>query len=135
VATTIYQVTASIPANTPQNALATVAATIPMCTVDQVDIEVPPGPQGLMGFYLAMSGQQIIPMNPGQFIVWDNYRDTWSLDDYPETGAWQVVGYNLDGAFAHEVVLRFHTDPLEVTAAQPTLTIITQPLPQVPVTL
>jgi hypothetical protein len=88
-----------------------------------------------MGFYLAISGQQIIPFNAGQFIIWDNYRDSWSLDNFAETGAWTVVGYNLDGAFAHEVVLRFHTDPLSQSAPTPSITIVTQPLPQVPVTL
>ena len=135
MATTIYQVTASIPANTAKSALATVSAAIPACTVDTIDLEVPPGPQGLMGFYLAMSGQQIIPMTAGEFIIWDNYRDSWSLEDFPETGAWQIVGYNLDGAFAHEVVIRYHTDPLSVDSTPPTLTIITSPAPMEPVTL
>lgn len=111
MATTIYQLTATIPANTPTNALAIEQVAIPACNVDSIDLEVPPGPAGLMGFYLAISGQQIIPFETGQFIVWDDRYDSWALDDFPQTGAWSVVGYNLDGVNGHSVVVRFHTSP------------------------
>ena len=126
---------ATIPANTAQSSPVSVSVAIPACTINLIDIEVPPGPAGLMGFYLACSGQQVIPFNAGQFIIWDNYRDTWALDNFPETGAWSVVGYNLDNAFGHTVTIRYHTDPLNVSTTVPTVTIVSTPVAQIPVTL
>jgi hypothetical protein len=110
VASIIHQFTAVVPANTAKATPYVYKMQLPTEQIDTVDLEVPPGPQGLMGFYLAYSNQQIIPFEAGQYIVWDDYRDTWELDDYPTAGSWSIVGYNLDAANSHEVVVRFHDD-------------------------
>lgn len=114
MATIIRQFTVSIPASTAKAAPFTKVISFPAETVITLDLEVPHGPVGLMGFYLAISGQQIIPFQTGEFIVWDDVQDTWALEDYPQTNAWSIVGYNLDTTFAHQVVARFHNEPLHV---------------------
>jgi hypothetical protein len=132
MAQAIHQFSATIPANTAKNALATVTLAVPVQTIIQLDIEVPPGPGGLMGFYLAISGQQIIPFEAGEFIVWDDREREWGIQGYPTTGAWSVVGYNLDVANSHTIGLRFHTNPLPtpVSASTPVVSITTTPADQ-----
>ena len=61
MATQVRQFTATIPAGTLKTALVTVALDLDYVEIESVDLEVPPGPSGLMGFYLARSGQQWIP--------------------------------------------------------------------------
>lgn len=110
MATIIRQFTKSVPAGTAQATPVSLGISFPTEQVLSVDLEVPPGPAGLMGFYLAISGQQVIPFETGEWIVWDDVRASWPLDDYPVTGAWSLVAYNTD-IFAHEIIVRFHDQP------------------------
>ena len=112
MASEVLQFAALIPANTPKTALSTTSLELGEWVVESIDLEVPAGPDGLMGFYLALSGEQWIPHSPGQFIVWDDVSDSWYLNDQPTTDTWSIVGYNLDAANAHQVVVRFHVNPL-----------------------
>jgi hypothetical protein len=130
VADEIHQFIGTIPAGTPKSALYT--ATIPLANfeIESIDVEVPPGPAYLMGFYIARSGQQVIPWEAGSFIVWDNHKQNWPLSNQPTGQGWQIVGYNL-GKYPHTVTLRFHVvASLDSPAIQsvPSITIVTQPL-------
>lgn len=136
MATVIRQRTIAVPANTSKANPSKTALVLPIENTISVDLEVPPGPAGLMGFYLAMSGQQLIPFEVGEWIVWDDRFDTWYLDDYPQTGAWSVVAYNLDIANTHDIVCRFHNEPYSLnTPALPSVNIIQSASTQEPVTL
>lgn len=110
-----FQVT--IPAGTPQSALFRQSITMPVRKVDILEWRVPPGPSGLMGFAVTMGGVTVIPHSPGTFIVADDERSEWSLTDLPDSGAWQVSGYNT-GVFDHTVYLRWLVDV--VTAGRST---------------
>lgn len=138
MAAEIHQFTASIPAATPKSALAVVKMPLTNFEIEQIDIEVPPGPAGLMGFYLALSGQQWIPFETGQFLIWDNRSASWRLNNQPTSYGWEVHGYNL-GANAHNVEVRFHCNvvPSPLIASAPvSLTIIQSGITQAePVTL
>lgn len=112
MATQVRQFTATIPANTLKTALATVPLSLDYVDIESIDLEVPPGPAGLMGFYIARSGQQVIPFESGEFLVWDDRFDSWYLTDQPTGGGWEIVGYNLD-VYDHAVVVRFHTNPVQ----------------------
>jgi hypothetical protein len=109
VAAEVHQFTATIPANTPVSAPVTVPISLSYWSLESVDLEVPPGPSGLMGFYLARSGQQWIPYEAGEWLVWDDRFDSWTLTNQPTGEGWQVVGYNLD-VYPHDVVVRFHVN-------------------------
>ena len=135
--TLIHQYTATFPANTPIASPVTVPIGAPGEVVVFIDVEVPPGPAGLMGFYIAFNGVRVIPREANQLIVWDDKNDTWYLDDYPTTGAWQVVGYNLSTVYPHSVTVRFHDDPLPtgLSSSSASVNITTTPAAQPPIVL
>lgn len=107
MATLIRQFTATIPSGTAMDDPATIPLDIPALVVESIDLEVPHGPAGLMGFYLSLGGQQAIPWDVGEWIVWDGRADSWPISDYSTAGTWAVVGYNL-GDYDHDVTVRFH---------------------------
>jgi len=136
MAVSIRQTTATIPANTPKTALYVAPITLDYFDIESVDLEVPPGPAGLMGFYLARSGQQVIPYESGEFLVWDDRFDSWYLTDQPTGSGWQIVGYNLD-VYDHDVVVRFHVNLIGAAwaSAPPSLRFVTSGVTQQAVTL
>ena len=106
----IQHATATIPAGTPATAPVTVNVRIPVRTVSRIDWKVPPGSMGTMSFLLAMGGVPVLPVyGKFTFITVDSKDGTWTLSDYPDSGAWQVIGFNT-GAFPHSVLLTFHCD-------------------------
>lgn len=86
-------------------------------------MRIPPGPRGLVGFALGSAGQNIIPYNNGQWIIADDDTINWPLEDYLDSGAWQLQGYNL-GQYDHTIYLRFLLDLVQRSTAAPTLTLI-----------
>jgi len=132
----VHQYTATIPASTPKTALYTSQIALQGYEIESVDLEVPPGPAGLMGFYVARSGQQWIPFEADEFLIWDDRFDSWYLSDQPTGGGWQIVGYNLD-RYPHNVVARFHVNSPGANAAPapPALSIITTNVTPVMATL
>lgn len=115
-----------IPANTPKTAPVTIAMPLGHYEVIQLDAQVLSGPAGLMGFYLALSGQQWLPWEVGTWFVWDNQKASWPLTNQPTAQGWQLVGYNT-GQYPHTVQVQFHlVVPTDATPPPPpTLTIIT----------
>ena len=109
-----FQVT--IPAGTPQAAPVVVNVPFPSSEVERITAKVPPGPSGLMGFALTMNGQQVIPINAGAWLIADNHTYDWALTDLPNTGQWQVTGYNTD-IYDHTIYLDFMLAPLGSAAS------------------
>lgn len=64
--------------------------------VDRIDVRVPPGPAGLVGFAIQYGGGNFIPEGSGQWIIADDQYITWPLQGAPDGGNWQVSAYNLD---------------------------------------
>lgn len=75
--------------------------------VDLIRWRVPAGPRGNLGWQLAMGGVSVIPQNSGAWIVADDEYDTIQVSGLPDSGAWQVIGYNT-GTYDHTVYLDFH---------------------------
>jgi hypothetical protein len=124
MAVEVHQYAVTIPAGTAKTSPLTTPIGYANRVVDTIEAEVPPGPTGKMGFYLAVSGQQILPFESGQWIVWDNRHDSWDLTSLPTTGAWSLVGYNT-GIWPHTVTVRFLVDLLPTPpseTAEPTFT-------------
>lgn len=84
--------------------------------IERIDIVIPPGPSGLVGFYIAQSGNQIIPFKPGAFIVADDKYFSWPVEDYPTGAKWTCVGYNTD-VYPHTI--QFHFLGHEISIAAP----------------
>lgn len=105
----IQRFAATIPAGTLQANPVTIGLTMPARIIRAVSIIVPPGPRGEVGFALAAAGIQYLPSNVNGFIVADNQRIDWSLDNVIESGAWQLVGYNT-GLYPHTLQVIFQCD-------------------------
>lgn len=112
--------TVTIPAGTPQSAPAVIPVSFPPRVVAGVRWKVPSGPAGLMGWQLSMSGGVPVIPTGGGFIVTDNDADTWYLQDQPDSGAWEVRGYNTD-IYPHNVYLSFLLDLIVTGQATVTL--------------
>jgi len=133
VAYRVLPFTVTIPAGTTKTAPYTQALALDNWELEAVDLEVPAGPNGLMGFQLLNNGVAWLPYGSGQWIVWNDHAERYSLNDQPNGSGWQVQGYNT-GNYPHAVTLRFHVNPVSNTATAPvvpTLTVVTTPDPNV----
>ncbi len=109
MATDIRHFTATIPAGTPIASPAVVAVAMPVRVVRSIDWRVPPGPMGTFGWQIAMGGVKVFPTGGDFYVVADNQDGSWTLTEAPDSGAWQVIGYNT-GVNPHSVYLAFHCD-------------------------
>lgn len=75
--------------------------------VDLIQIRVPPGPSGLVGFRLAHSGQSVIPYTGERWFTTDNDKLDWVTERYPQGDAWQLWAYNLD-LYDHTISVWMH---------------------------
>jgi hypothetical protein len=97
---------AVIPAGTPASAPVTITTAFPTRVVDSIHWRVPSGAHGLMGWRITMGGVQIIPFAAGTWMITDGQSGTFQLEKLPDSGAWQVMGYNT-GAFPHTVYVTY----------------------------
>lgn len=116
----VYVFDVTIPAGTAKATPQVSNLTIPARVVTEIEIIIPPGPNGLVGFALGAAGQSFLPYNPGgAFVTGNNEVIKWPLEDQITSGAWQLFGYNL-GAYAHTLEIRFLCD-LPPTVAPTTI--------------
>ena len=113
----VYEFQPTTPAGTSEDSPYTEAFTMPAYEVRLIQWVVPPGPQGNLGWQITYAGVPIVPMNGG-WIITDNERNTFELDEQPNSGAWGFAGYN-SGEYDHTVYLRFILDPLDTAVATP----------------
>ena len=125
MAVQIQQFVCTVPAGTPEATPVTIEMQLGIFEVSWVEILVPPGPSGQVGFYLASSNTQTIPWWNGltnSWIVADNELLRYDLSDQPDSGDWQFVAYN-QGNFPHSIYVRFGLDLVTVPASLvPTVT-------------
>lgn len=101
--------------------------TIPVRIVRQIDVRVPPGPRGEMGFALGAAGQIIYPLGAGSFMVTDDELVQVPLTEAIESGAWQVFMYNT-GTYDHSIEVRLYCDVVQdVNVAAPSVVLASQP--------
>lgn len=102
----------TVPAGTTAAAPQVTALTMPARIVRSVRFRVPPGPAGSVGFALGASGAQVVPWEPGTWLIADDEVIEWPLEGQLETGAWQLRAYNT-GRWDHTLYLSFLLDPLD----------------------
>lgn len=73
--------------------------------VTNIEVLVPPGPSGLVGFAFTYGGHQVIPNTAGQFIISDGEVIDWPVEGFPTGGQWQLRAFNTD-IFSHTLHLR-----------------------------
>lgn len=104
-----YKVT--VPAGTPQATPQITDVSFDVRIVRRIDWHLPHGCVGLVGFHIAMGGVPVVPLPKGEFVIGDGEGGSWTLEDAPDSGAWQCVAYNT-GGHAHTIHLTFHLDLL-----------------------
>lgn len=109
------------PAGTPASSPLLTPIPIPPRTVRRIVCRVPPGPNGQLGFMFAMAGLQVIPDNTGAWIVASDEQLSWDVSGLPDSGAWQLISYNI-GRFDHTVWIRMEVDLPPGLADTPTAT-------------
>ena len=111
-----------IPAGTVQAAPVSITLPMPVRTVERIDWRVPKGAAGLVGWQLAMGGVQVLPTAGVTWMIADGQASGWAVQDLPDSGAWQLIGYNT-GNYPHAVYLTFHVGmPVRRLAVLPALT-------------
>jgi hypothetical protein len=98
----------------------TVSLPVGTFVVNKIRWRVPPGPRGNLGWNLSMGGVQVLPDVAGEYVIADDEYDDWEIDGLPDSGAWQLTGYNT-GSYNHTVYLYFFTTPIQLSGS-PTLT-------------
>lgn len=117
----IRHFTATLPAGAGSFTVSTISLAMPVRVVRRVDWRVPHGPMGTMGWVLAMGGVPVLPTSNYDWVIADGETGYWEVDGYPDSGAWQLQGYN-SGANLHSVYLTFHCQfPARPRAARPLL--------------
>lgn len=96
----------TVPAGTQKNAPQLTNLSMPPREVIELQVIVPPGPRGEVGFAIGYGGNPVIPYEPNAFFVTDNEKIYWPLHDHITSGAWQCFAYNT-GQFAHTLEIRF----------------------------
>jgi len=105
----VYDFAVTIPAGTAKSAGFTSALAMPPRTVTQIDVRVPPGPNGAMSFGIGAAGSTVLPHGgPAYFTMSDQYRE-FPLEEQITSGAWVLFGYNT-GVFDHTVYVTFHCE-------------------------
>ena len=113
----------TIPAGTAKTSPAVTDISFPPRTVEQVTWRVPVGPSGQMGWYLSMGAVPVRPLPPGTWVIADGQSGTWDGAGLPDSGAWQITGYNT-GTYGHAVYIDFH---VAVIRRPPALRVLLDP--------
>lgn len=74
--------------------------------VQKLEILIPPGPSGLVGFRVRHSTQVVIPNSGNGWVIGDDEKIEWPLEKYPVGNKWTILTYNTD-VFPHTLYLRF----------------------------
>lgn len=117
MAVEVYEFALTIPAGTAKAAGFSLPMAMPTRKVDQIDVRVPPGPRGEVGWGIGAGGTIVLPQGGGSFFVMDDQFRPFVLDDAITSGAWVFFGYNT-GTFNHTIYVTFHTSlPYAVATA------------------
>lgn len=105
----VYSV--NVPNGTPTSAPITADVSFPPRVVRQIQIRVPPGANGELGFAIANSGIAVIPINPGGWLIANDELVDLPIASEHDNGSWQVIAYNT-GNYPHTLSVRFFLDLL-----------------------
>lgn len=111
MATEVHQFSGTIPPGTAIDSPVTIALEQANYEIESIDLVVPPGPNGLMGFAIFLDDTQWLPWEQGEWIVLNDRTEEWDTENQTVNGGWNLVGYNL-GVYPHTVTVRFHTNPI-----------------------
>lgn len=118
MASEIRQYSLTIPAGTPSVVPAVKQTTFPARIVEAIEITVPAGSNGTVGFQIRNSNIVVIPYNSDTWIVSSGENIHWDLQDQITSGSWQLAGYN-EGVYPHTIYIRYLLSPPPTAASTP----------------
>jgi hypothetical protein len=118
VADRIQSYAVTVPAGTAIATPVTTATSFVDGAVQRIEVVVPPGPSGLVGWGFAYGGQLIIPDTEGQWIVTDDEKIGWDIHHFPSGKQWQLRAYNLD-VYDHVIYVRYLIDEFTLPPMPP----------------
>lgn len=121
MAVEIREFSVTIPANTPISAGFAASLAMPTRVVSSVEVFIPPGPRGEVGWALASGGVQMFPLPQGTWVITDDRVVHWDLSDAIDSGAWQMLAYNT-GLFPHTLIVIFYLDLVPLSGQSTTIT-------------
>lgn len=104
---------------------ATYDVSFPVREVRWIDVQVPDGVRGTVGFAFASGGVQMFPQAGSPMVVVNGQGVHWDVEGAIDSGAWQMLAYNI-GAFDHTLYVSFGLDPVTAppgSSGQPTTTL------------
>lgn len=99
----------TVPAGTPIASPQRTNMQLKASVVSWVEIQVPPGPRGALGIYIASSNVQVVPSNTmagPNWLTLDNLTLRFDMEGQTTSGDWQAYAYNI-GAYSHQYWVRF----------------------------
>lgn len=106
----------TVPAGTPKGAPIEVSTPWPAGELVGIEVAIPDGPNGLVGFRILLASSQAIPSTAGAWIVGNDDRLSWDTIGYPNSGAWSVLAYNTD-LFDHTFHVRYEVSDFVYTSS------------------
>jgi hypothetical protein len=128
----VYSIAFTVPAGTPQSAPISKTWRTEDNTIEDIELEIPPGHNGLTGIRVMKGDVQILPWSQGTFIVANDYVRTFPIGVYVPTSDVTLQAYNT-GSFPHTFYLRMTVTTYDQPSAQQS-SASTQALPAEPVT-
>lgn len=83
----------------------------PQGEVTEIDVKVPPGPAGNVGFFISAGGTQYVPRTRNSFIIPDDDYFTWPLINAINSGSWSITAFNTD-IYDHLIQVGFQVNEL-----------------------
>lgn len=119
----IRQSTLLIPAGTPISAPVVLDVSFPPRNVQGIEIVVPQGVNGVVGFQILNSRVPVIPYDSDDFIISNGEVISWPITNAINSGSWQVAGYNT-GTNDHTLYFRWLLDYLTTSAVVPVTAVL-----------
>lgn len=101
----IYPLTVAVPAGTPIAAPISVSWVTEDAIVDEIEIQIPTGPNGTTGIRIMKGDIQLIPWGANSWIVGNDYNRVFPVGGYLPTRDIKVQAYNI-GQNQHTFYLR-----------------------------
>jgi len=121
MAVEVYDFAVTIPAGTAKSAGFSAKMAMPTRAVELIEVRVPPGPRGEVGFGIGAAGTIVLPQGNATYFIMDDQFRSFTLDDAITSGAWVAFGYNT-GRFDHTVYVTFHVTLPYAAESAPTTT-------------
>lgn len=109
----LFAHTLAIPANTAEASPVSEKLRLDHGVITRVEVEFPAGCAGLVYVHIDRALHQVWPTNPGgslrtdgRAIIWADYQELFS-----EPMELDLVGWNLDDTYQHEILFRFELTP------------------------